>query len=440
MPLSRAATETALDIAQGLLWRWSCCHPTPLELPQPGGSYTPTYGVRWVTLEAGPLRVSPQAAAYFGAAEVGARQGDRSAAAVDRSAAAVEETLAKAPPWLFSAESDLSPPPWRILAGGVRVDSRGWGASPPPWVLSHFVCSAWPGSAGREQAMRAWGHWRARAIGRDLPEHARKWREARTHMVGLAQPVSLATQGSLEEHTAAAYEWARLVIALASATGRTPVLPALRCVEQMMRSRCVWQIRGVRQDSAVAGHARGRSPVAVGTTCLLRWPNGCNDAMLLPNEAREAAARESTGRGHSIQRIAPSNASELVAMLRPDVRARDEEKKAAAQRKRAAGDEAAHERHERERARSSAKAYVAAQRSRHETTTSRPPPQEPLPPSARPLLLLLDVGVARAYLKEMENVKHWASSVTEAFNGGTVAWQACSLSNPKKAPRCQAVC
>ena len=126
----------------------------------------------------------------------------------------------------------------------MRVDSRGWGAAPPPFVLAHFVCSAWPGAAGREQAMRAWGHWRPKSIGREMPSYARSWREARSLMVGLRAPVALSSgrHGTLDDMMLEAYEWARLVIALAAATGRTPVLPAMRCTEKLMHGRCVWHV------------------------------------------------------------------------------------------------------------------------------------------------------------------------------------------------------
>ena len=149
-----------------IYWSWSCCFDTPTSLPHPGGSYGATYGYRWASLE---LQHS------------------------DRASRAFTENIAKAPPWLFSAESDMSPPAWRIRGRGVRIDSRGWGAKPPPWVLSHFVCSGWPGSGGREQAMRLWGRWNYDAIGRELPEYGRSWHSQLAHdrLDGYAGPHEL---------------------------------------------------------------------------------------------------------------------------------------------------------------------------------------------------------------------------------------------------------
>ena len=65
----------------------SCCHDTPRELPRPGGSYPNSYGLRWLELPALPSTAHPRS-------ERGS------------------ERLAKAPPWLFSAESDMAPLPY----------------------------------------------------------------------------------------------------------------------------------------------------------------------------------------------------------------------------------------------------------------------------------------------------------------------------------------
>ena len=270
---------------------------TPAELPTPGGSYGRAYGVRWLTLP--PTSLSHEGPHPRGAVGGGGRGADGG-----RGTGAVSETLARAPPWLFSAESDLSPVVWQphvgevgdpprydrtacharlidrngrahamgtvdahaqiwnsLTATGVpmpwarpmptpvpicsrpathsdaraltqaappagrqvRVDARGWGAARPPWILSHFVCSAWPGSDGREQAMRAWGRWDAPSIGHALPEYASQWGKRRSRMVGLALPVVAST---MEELTA----WARLVVLSGALLGRTPVLPEARCM------------------------------------------------------------------------------------------------------------------------------------------------------------------------------------------------------------------
>ena len=141
MAHTRTLAEMVLDVAPFLVWRWSCCHQTPSELPTPGGSYGASFGYRWLTLALPPspagLAADPLAPGAArrdvdkkrdgtGDVEAGAGRGGGGGEGGSR-ANAHEERLVKAPPWLFSAESDMAPPPWRVLAGGVRVDSRGWG-------------------------------------------------------------------------------------------------------------------------------------------------------------------------------------------------------------------------------------------------------------------------------------------------------------------------
>ena len=55
--------------------------------------------------------------------------------------------MLKAPPWLFSAESDEY--------HHTRVTAEHWHVDPPPQALIHFVCSRWPGSGGRKVATAA---------------------------------------------------------------------------------------------------------------------------------------------------------------------------------------------------------------------------------------------------------------------------------------------
>lgn len=119
----------------------------------------------------------------------------------------IAETLMMAPPWLFSAESDSRVPPVsreavqpRTAAGGVagggaaplsettpvrlaerdrrsrlvhvgRPAAKWWAQNPPPAVLVHFVCAAWPGSGGRVMAMELWGKWFYRDIDAQLGTH-----------------------------------------------------------------------------------------------------------------------------------------------------------------------------------------------------------------------------------------------------------------------------
>ena len=81
------------------------------------------------------------------------------------------EKVAKAPPWLFSAESDIHPQYGRTVASH-------WGAWPPPAAIVHFVCSSWPGSDGRRAAMRLWGFWADADIWEELGREM-QWQEAR---------------------------------------------------------------------------------------------------------------------------------------------------------------------------------------------------------------------------------------------------------------------
>lgn len=88
-----------------------------------------------------------------------------------------------APPWLFSAESDAKVPPspgetGKTPVGGGRVSASHWGAYPPPAVLVHFVCAAWPGSGGRMAAMELWGKWYASDMAEQLAPRSGRGRGA----------------------------------------------------------------------------------------------------------------------------------------------------------------------------------------------------------------------------------------------------------------------
>ena len=87
----------------------------------PGWPYTRSYTLRQVVL---PQRAGRAAAA-----------------------ATPQVRMLKAPPWLFSAESD------EYLH--TRVTAEHWHVDPPPQALVHFVCSRWPGSDGRKVATAA---------------------------------------------------------------------------------------------------------------------------------------------------------------------------------------------------------------------------------------------------------------------------------------------
>ena len=77
----------------------------------------------------------------------------------------IKEHLMLAPSWLFSGESDsgASTKGWP-----ARTLATYWGHDPPPMVLAHFVCTAWPGSGGRVTAMELWGKWFAADIAYQL--------------------------------------------------------------------------------------------------------------------------------------------------------------------------------------------------------------------------------------------------------------------------------
>ena len=148
-----------------------------------------------------------------------------------RSPSGVHEWILQAPPWLFSAESDARVPAVTVRSedaaadkvnrnarGGIRVKGRKkmapgrpaaalWGAHPPPSVLVHFVCAAWPGSGGRVMAMQLWGKW----YHRDL----------KVHLGRSADSVSIGEAGSSGKEAMGfdAHSWLR-VCGVACAVGR----------------------------------------------------------------------------------------------------------------------------------------------------------------------------------------------------------------------------
>ena len=67
------------------------------------------------------------------------------------------ERIVKAPPWLFTAESDAYQLPH--TERNLRVVGSAWGHQPSPTALVHFVCSVFPGSDGRRIAMRLLRRW-----------------------------------------------------------------------------------------------------------------------------------------------------------------------------------------------------------------------------------------------------------------------------------------
>lgn len=110
------------QLLPGMLWEWHCCEAAPRELPQPGGTYGATYGIRWLSLPgdaaiaATSVESSPEPASADGDAQrvrLAFARRNHMAGTADRLAPRHRraETVAKAPPWLLSAESDFMPPP-----------------------------------------------------------------------------------------------------------------------------------------------------------------------------------------------------------------------------------------------------------------------------------------------------------------------------------------
>ena len=119
-----AVGQRILSPAEKAAIKWTentSVQDTPSEMGAPGWPYTRSYTLRQVVL---PQRVGRAAAA-----------------------AAPQVRMLKAPPWLFSAESD------EYLH--TRVTAEHWHVDPPPQALVHFVCSRWPGSDGRKVATAA---------------------------------------------------------------------------------------------------------------------------------------------------------------------------------------------------------------------------------------------------------------------------------------------
>ncbi|KAL1499872.1 hypothetical protein AB1Y20_012555 [Prymnesium parvum] len=126
------------------------------------------------------------------------------------------ELVAKAPPWLFSAESDFD-------ALGRRTASTHWGTLPPPAAVVHFVCSSWPGSDGRRAAMRLWGVYHEADVRAEMgTSYQRAERQRLRALVAFAAPLPVRSPSALQP-------FLRLLFYIAHATERTPVLPLLEC-------------------------------------------------------------------------------------------------------------------------------------------------------------------------------------------------------------------
>ena len=260
---------------------WPKCglRPPPNDAPPPtrfGATalYGAHYGHRWLAL----------------------RHASRSTPAAG---APLEERIAKAPAWLFSAESDVTP-----RGRGKRTEATLWGDAPPRAAVLHFVCSSWPGSDGRRQAMSLWGHWHAADVEAELGEaYASASAERRAAYVAFDRVLPARTPAELQPYL-------RLLMMVGRLTRRTPVLPLLPCersewgsAEEMERvvdertSPQEWPIR--RPDRGKAqwlrpcgwrlAHLHGRAlPKAL---CVQRMPEGCFRTFATPTEVGRGMER-----------------------------------------------------------------------------------------------------------------------------------------------------
>ena len=278
--------------AKRVEWIRTCCHPAPSSLGHPpwrsqavspssgdgndgGSSSSSSSGAalmsqRWPASMAALPSMQREARQHYGGATTlrllklpaGERvaRGRQAGHGVSRRIEAEstgDEWLAKAPEWLFAAESDAS-------ATVGRTHSTMWGALPPPAAIVHFVCSSWPGSDGRRAAMRAWGHWHAEEVTAEMDAKTRQALAARVRgFVSYRGPVHAASPKELEP-------FLRLLTLVALATRRTPVLPWMRC--DLPGQRWVDERVDVRTGGAsaafVAEDAARRSSAADSTTTL----------------------------------------------------------------------------------------------------------------------------------------------------------------------------
>jgi hypothetical protein len=129
--------------------------PTPAWMGQPetdSGVYSGHYTLRSIPLR-GPPNCTRDGGAGGATGDVWARRAGPCGPA---------EAMLKAPPWLFSAESDLYPPYQKMEMAHPRperVIGTYWGVLPPVTCLVHFVCTRWPGSEGRKIGMRLLRKW-----------------------------------------------------------------------------------------------------------------------------------------------------------------------------------------------------------------------------------------------------------------------------------------
>ena len=190
------------------------------------------------------------------------------------------EILLKAPQWLFASESDMRGPSGRTVASF-------WGAQPPPAALVHFVCSSWPGSDGRRSAMRLWGRWHSAEIYAEAPPEYRQIVDHRLRgFLTFAGTVDAPTPTTLMPYL-------RLLTLAAHITGRTPVLPMMRCnasgttwIDKRVDVRTGHVIEGTRVSGRACGwvvHKLGGEELSE-PLCVQRPLTGCFHAFATPDE------------------------------------------------------------------------------------------------------------------------------------------------------------
>ena len=219
----------------------------------------------------------------------------------------VEEVVAKAPPWLFSAESDRSGRGGRVATFGERL------ATDDDRALCMLELARLD---GRRAAMRAWGRWHARDI----------------HEVELVRQAALAcaccrihrlriTSGGAHAEELMAH--LRVLTWAAHATQRTPVLPLMECHQP--GSRWVDEHIDVRtglptvRRGSVEGQPTRRHVLVDGRCtrwqrgppaplCMQRPHEGCFHAFATPDELA-LTFRRATGTARAPWRHHPSHHS-----------------------------------------------------------------------------------------------------------------------------------
>jgi len=241
--------------------------PTPAGMGLPGWPYLARYEMREVALpRAGQSR--EQAEALPPHAKV---------------------RMLKAPPWLFSAESDEYQK--------KRVTAEHWHVFPPPQALIHFVCSRWPGSDGRKVEMKLLGKWFTPDVrhvtadtGAATAVAAAAAAAAPPRLIAFATPVRLTLRddfpfGAKRPSVDHVLPWSQLLGVLAVDTQRRAVLPLFECAGVMsVTSRHVWTLTAA--DGRRAGPRKAACAYRVGQRCFGKLAYPEDVAMTPPPQRR----------------------------------------------------------------------------------------------------------------------------------------------------------